>query len=230
MTGRYAEGTQTAQSCALYQGLVEPDLKPKVVAQLLRAVREHDGHLDCGVLGAKYLLHALSESGHADLAYHIATQTSIPSWGYGIAQGATTLWERWNGTYSRNHIMFGDISAWFYRTLAGLRPDPARPGFKHTIIRPHRAGDLTWVRASHLSPYGLLKSEWRIDGDRFLLDLHLPSNTTATIHLPTTAPDSIRERGERLAETAQLSLPEIVEGRTVISLASGEYAISCLIE
>ncbi len=196
-TGRYAGGTQTAQSCALYQGLVEPELRPKVVEQLLRAVKEHRDHLDCGVLGAKYLLHALTESGHADLAYNIATQTDFPSWGYWIAQGATTLWESWGskGAFSRNHIMFGDISAWFYRALAGLRPDPARPGFKHTIIRPHPVGDLTWVQASHLSRYGLLKSDWRIEGDRFLLDVHIPSNTTATVHLPTTDPDSIREGG-----------------------------------
>ena len=87
-------------------------------------------------LGAKYLLNALLENGRADVAYRIASQKDLPSWGWWIEQGATTLWEQWNGADSRNHIMFGDISAWFYKALAGINLDPAAPGLQ---AHPHQA-------------------------------------------------------------------------------------------
>ncbi len=130
-TGLYDNGSQTALSCALYQGLVDPANQPRVLSNLVAAVEQRNWHIDTGILGAKYLLNALLENGRADVAYRIAAQKDLPSWGWWIEQGATTLWEQWKGTESRNHIMFGDISAWFYKAIAGINPDPQAPGFKH---------------------------------------------------------------------------------------------------
>ena len=179
--------TQTAMSCALYQNMLEPEKIPAVAAQLAAAVRANNDHLDCGILGTKYLLHALSDNGHAELAYKIATQTTAPSWGAWIKNGATTLresWENWAGGDSYNHVMFGDISAWMYSTLAGIRPDPAAPGFKHIIIKPEMVGGLTWVKAHHDTPYGRVSSQWRRDGGTLTLDVIIPPNSTATVFLP----------------------------------------------
>ena len=179
--------TQTAMSCALYQKLCEPEKIPAVVRDLASAVAAADNHLDCGILGTKYLLHALTDNGHAELAYKVATQSTPPSWGAWIKDGATTLresWANWAGGDSYNHVMFGDISAWMFSALAGIRPDPAAPGFKHIVIKPEIVGDLTWVKAHHDTPYGRVTSSWHRDGKNLTLDVIIPPNTTSTIFLP----------------------------------------------
>ncbi len=175
---------QTSMACALYQGLVSDEEKPNVFKKLVEQVELKNRHIDCGILGAKYVMHTLTEYGRADLAYAIATQTDFPSWGNWIRQGATTLWETWNGDASRNHHMFSDISAWFYRGLAGLRPDPECPGFKHIIIRPAPVAGLEYSGASHESPYGHVSANWRVDGIRFVLEVSVPANCTATVTMP----------------------------------------------
>ena len=179
--------TQTAMSCALYQNMLDPEKIPVVVANLAAAVAAADNHLDCGILGTKYILHALTDNGQAELAYKIATQTTAPSWGAWIKDGATTLresWANWSGGDSHDHVMFGDISAWMYSALAGIRPDPAAPGFKHIIIKPEIVGDLTWVKANHDTPYGRVASSWHRDGNDLSLDVTIPSNTTSTVFMP----------------------------------------------
>jgi len=183
-TGLYDGGTQTAMSCALYHGLVPPERISRVVNNLVEMIGRNDGHLDAGILGTKYLIEALTANGRADVVYAMATQTDYPSWGLWLEQGATTLWEQWNGEASRNHIMFGHISAWFYQTLAGIAPDPQAVGFKHFHIRPQLLGDIEWVRAEHESPYGTIRSAWEIRGDQFRLKVAIPTNTRATVYVP----------------------------------------------
>ncbi len=180
----YANGTQTALSCALYQGLVPDDQRPRVVQSLVDAVAQANGHLDVGILGSKYLLRALCDGGRADVAYQIATQTTQPSWGWWLSQGATTMWETWGTGASHNHIMFGDLSAWFIEYLAGLRVDPKRPGFQHFLVQPTPVGDLTHARATHESPYGKIVVDWRRDGRRLTLQVAVPPNSSAAVHLP----------------------------------------------
>lgn len=184
--GVYANGSQTALSCAIYQGFARGERKAKAVQQLVKNIEEHDGHIDTGILGAKYLFHALTRNGEADVAYRVATRTTYPSYGHWIERGATTLWESWDGKQggSLNHIMFGDISAWFYQTLGGIRVDPDKPGFKHIIFRPYPLGDLKWVEAEHESIYGTVKSSWKKSGDSFRLEVTVPVNCTATVSVP----------------------------------------------
>ena len=190
-TGLYANGTQTAMSCALYHGLVPPQEHDKVMGKLVEMIQKNDGHLDAGILGTKYLIDSLTTNGRADLVYGMATKTDYPSWGRWLEQGATTLWEQWDGGASRNHIMFGHISAWFYQTLGGIMPDPEAPGFKHIIIKPQLLGDTKWVRAEHESMYGTIRSAWEIQGDKFSLKLTIPVNTTATVYVPASSRESV---------------------------------------
>ncbi len=135
-TAQYANGSQTALSCAIYQGIVEDENRAKVAENLVTAVHAGNDHIDTGILGAKYLLRTLSDTGHIDVAWKLATQRTSPSWGHWIDMGATTLWEEWDGSQSRNHIMFGDISAWFIEYLAGIRPDPSSPDTKNSSSAP----------------------------------------------------------------------------------------------
>jgi alpha-L-rhamnosidase len=220
-TGKYAGGDQTSQGCALFQGLVEPGEEEKVVKQLLAAIAARDGFLDFGILGAKYVLNALTASGQAEAAYALATQTEYPSWGWWIAQGATTLWETWDGKSSRNHIMFGDLSAWMYKTLAGIKP--AEPGFKSFTIHPHVVGDLTWVRAEHQSPYGVIRSAWEKTADGLALEVEIPANTVARVYLPAADAAQVTEGGKALAEAEGVTGVIPREGQVAVQVGSGVY-------
>jgi len=194
-TGVVEGNCQTSMACALYQGLTSDDDRELVFERLVEQVELRERHIDCGILGAKYIMHALTENGRADLAYAIATQRTYPGWGHWIEQGATTLWESWSGDTSLNHHMFSDVSAWFYKGLAGINPDESAPGFKHVVIRPNPVSGLEWVRASHESMYGTVSSEWRVDEDRFELRVRIPVNCTATVVMPGEYCLSVTESG-----------------------------------
>jgi alpha-L-rhamnosidase len=183
-SGIYHTLSMTAQAAALYQGLAEKRDVNKVLEKLVTAVELYDYRINAGIHGTKHLFHALADNGRMEVAYQLATQTQYPSYGWWKKQGANTLWEDWKGSYSHNHIMFGDISAWFYRNLAGIQPDIQQPGFKHILIRPQPAGNLRWVRADHLTPYGAVKVVWRIRKKQFVLEVTVPANTTAQVTLP----------------------------------------------
>ena len=222
-TGLYGNGSQTSLSCALYQGLVEPENRERVLNNLVAAVEKANNHIDTGILGAKYILNALTENNRADVAYRMASQKDLPSWGWWLEQGATTLWEQWNGTESRNHIMFGDISAWFYKGLAGINLDPAAPGFKRFVIKPNVVGDLTAARASYESVRGRIVSDWKVVNGRFELTVTIPANTTATVCLPACGADSVREGGKPIAKADGVKFVRVEGGRPVFEVGSGTY-------
>jgi alpha-L-rhamnosidase len=221
--GRLTGHSQTPIACFLYQGLVEPDEVEMFKRMLLDEVVAHSDHIDCGILGTKYVMNVLTELGCADVAYRIARQDDYPSWGNWIRNGATTLWETWDGTKSRNHHMFSDISAWFYKTLAGIVPDPERPGFKHVIIKPWPVGDLTYAAGETETPYGRLRSAWRKDKGRFFVDVTVPPNSSATVHLPTADPDTVLENGRPAAEAEGVGFRGIEDGRALYRIGAGEY-------
>jgi len=126
------------------------------------------------VVGARVLLRALSEGGRSDLAFLIATQTEKPGWGFWMRSGATTLWEGWNYGASLNHIMYGDVSAWFYTWLAGIQQEPDSIAFERIVFRPNPAGGLKEASGSYLSARGKVSSSWRSDGK--LMNLALEQN------------------------------------------------------
>ena len=221
--GAYAGEGQTSMAAAIYQGLVPSEQKDKVMAALLAEVERCQGHLDCGILGAKYVMHVLADNGKADVAYTIATQRTYPSWGWCIEQGATTIWEWWTGDNSQNHIMFGDVSAWFYDALAGINPDPECPGFKRIIIRPHPVGDLEWVRAEHVSMYGPIRSRWARRGGRFELTVEIPANTTAAVYVPAASGGGVTEGGSPADRARGVRFVRIEDGCAVYEVGSGRY-------
>jgi alpha-L-rhamnosidase len=128
-----------------------------------------------------------------------------------VEHGATTIWELWNGNTadptmnSGNHVMLiGDLVLWLYEYLAGIAPDDAQPGFKHIIMHPTPVGDLTFVKATHRSPYGLITSEWRRTGAKFDWRIEIPANTTATVMVPQAKPARITCDGKPAAATLEL--------------------------
>ena len=131
----------------------------------------------------------MTKYGRTDIAYKLVSQTTYPSWGYMIKEGATTLWERWEyltggGMNSHNHIMLGSIDAWFYKVLAGINIDPSAPGFERIIIKPHVVGDLKYVSASVNTIRGTVSSSWRREGNSLVLEVSLPVNSKGKVYVP----------------------------------------------
>ena len=182
----YSGGTQTAQSCALYEGLAASNQVSAVAEALAVTVGQNGNTIDTGILGSKFLLRALCDSGHSDTAMALAMQTNYPGWGNWVVRGATTLWETWSGTGaidSLNHIMFGDVSAWFMEYLAGIRP--GSPGYHLVLIKPEITGAISSAQARHESPYGTISNAWQISGHTITMSLVIPPNSTSLVYLPT---------------------------------------------
>lgn len=204
-TGIYGDGVQTELSVPLYWGVVPEKLKHLVATNLARRVMADSNHIDVGLLGTKAILNALSENGYADLAYKVAAQETFPSWGWWIKNGATTLYENWpidaKSDISMNHIMFGEIGAWFYKALGGIKPDPKYPGFKNILLEPHFAGGLQHFEASHTGPYGTIVSSWKRLGNVIIYSVIVPPNSTAMVRLPVAKDQQLYLNGRLLKTT-----------------------------
>ena len=191
-TGIYRGNTQTGQVLALAFDMVPPQNRDRVISALVEDIMvTREGHLSVGLIGAQWLLQTLTQIGRANVAYTVAAQTTKPSWGYMAEKGATSIWERWDtdtGDMNMNSEMLmmlaGNFNAWLYQTLAGIDADDSAPGFKKIVFRPRPLGDLTWVKAHHDSLYGRIESNWKREGDRFVLEALVPPNTSATVVLP----------------------------------------------
>jgi alpha-L-rhamnosidase len=210
-------------------------MRGKIFDHLVRKITdETHGHIGTGLVGGQFLMRVLTANGRLDLAYMIATQKTYPSWGYMVEHGATTIWELWNGDTanpamnSGNHVMLvGDLAIWLYEDLAGIKADPEQPGFKHIIMQPTPVGDLKFVRATHLSPYGWISSEWHWEGDQFDWQIKIPANTTATVYLPAQNVEAVTESGQPLAGADGVKFLRVEGGRVVVDVQSGAYHFVC---
>ncbi len=182
--GTYADGSWTALAAALYFHLAEETDRARIAEKLVGMVRANGHKTDFGILGAKYVPRVLADCGYADDAFHLITQTQFPGWGFWIENGATSLWEQWNGTSSQNHIMFGDISAWMFEYLGGAVPLKETPGFKHFLLKPALIPSLSHVRMRHETPFGTLRSEWKRENGKIQCEFEIPQGTSADILLP----------------------------------------------
>jgi alpha-L-rhamnosidase len=229
--GQYDNGTQTSCVLPLAFGLVPDDMRDAIFKHLVDKIEnETHGHIGTGLIGGQFLNRVLSDNGRADLAYTIASQKDYPGWGYMVEQGATTIWELWNGNTadpsmnSGNHVMLvGDLVIWLYEYLAGIAPDTEQPGFKHIIMKPQPAGDLKFVKATHRSPYGLISSEWHKDGNRFDWQIEIPVNTTATVFVPAKNLERITESGKPIGKTPGARFMMTAGDRIMLQVGSGKY-------
>ncbi len=230
--GRVQGDTQTGYLVALHMDLLPPELRAPAAELLVKAIEESDWHLTTGFVGVGYLCPVLTDAGYADVAYRLLNNETYPSWGYTIKNGATTIWERWDGwteengfqspnMNSFNHYSLGSIGEWLYRHVAGI--DAASPGFGRILIRPRLGGGLTHARAEYDSVRGRIESGWEISGSQVRLSVTIPPNTTATVHVPTGDPATVSEGGEPLREAEGVELLREDGGEVVLSLGSGRY-------
>jgi len=213
---QYEQGTQFSNAFPLFLGLVDEADQSAVLQNILSDLERRYGHFNVGVLGAKYLIDALTQFGRAGVAFKLATQTGYPSWARMLEGGRTTLSEFWNLKGSHNHVMMGSIDGWFYRTLAGIQPDEAKPGFEHIIIKPFVPDSMSFVRASTQTVRGRVAADWKKQSGSLQLKVTIPANSSATVHVPTSAPNKVRS-------TPPLKPVRIEKDAAVYEIGSGAY-------
>jgi len=223
--------TQTCYALALYFDLLPDDKRPRAAEHLVDAIREKNWHLSTGFVGLSYLLPTLTETGYLDVAYRLLANDTFPSWGYSIKNGATSIWERWDGwteekgfqtpaMNSFNHYSFGAVGRWLFGTVAGI--DTNGPGYKHIVIDP-RPGEITHAKASYESIYGRIASDWWFNDGIFTLNVTIPANTTATIHVPAGNLENVTESGRPAAKAEAVHFLRMDKGKAVFTVGSGRY-------
>jgi alpha-L-rhamnosidase len=217
---------QTLYALLLYCDVVPAQDKPKVVELLLKAIDEAPaGHFTTGIFGTKYILDELSKYGHADKVYNIVNSTAFPGWGFMIKNGATTQWETWKESddiYSNCHPMFGSVSGWFYKWLAGIRP--VTPGFSKFVIAPSLPAGLSQVRCSYESPHGTIIANWDKKGKGYQFTVTVPAGSVATFQLPTAR---LRKIGLQNTTGSTSFSPYVqADGTYAFNLEAGSYIIT----
>ena len=191
VAGCYANYTVTANILPLAFWMVGPNYEHSVLEHIVeKTEKDFVGHVSTGVVGIQHLMRTLTDYGRGDLALRMATDTTYPSWGYMVKNGATTIWELWNGDTgdpamnSGNHVMLlGDLIIWYYEYLGGIRP--LAPGYSKIMLKPYPIKGLDYVNCSYQSVSGLIKSKWKRNGNGFEWEILIPANTTAEVWLPT---------------------------------------------
>ena len=233
-SGRVGPNTQTAYVLVLHFDLLPEPLRPIAAKRLVEEIRRGQHHLTTGFVGTPYLCHVLSRYGYTDVAYELLNQESYPSWLYPVKQGATTIWERWDGIKpdgsfqdasmnSFNHYAYGAIGEWLYRVVAGIELDPNAPGYKRILIQPQPGGDLTYTRATLDSPYGLVASAWELTETGFHLSITVPPNTHASVRLPARSLETVTEGGQPLTTGNGILSAQVADDVTIIEVGSGHY-------
>jgi alpha-L-rhamnosidase len=233
--GRINGDTQTAYVLALKFDLVDGERAKLAAKHLVDDIAKRDWHLSTGFIGTKDLMLVLAEIGRNDVAYRLIYNDTFPSWGFSIKQGATSIWERWDGwtpekgfqdphMNSFAHYSFGAVYQWMVENIGGIRSDG--PSYKHTIIAPQLDGKLTHATAGYDSIRGRIETAWKHDGGKFILDVTIPANTTATVYLPPNPAanfGAITESGRSLESATGVKLLRTENNCAVVEVESGSY-------
>ena len=230
--GRIMSDTQTAYVLALHFDLLPDDMREKAARNLVRAIEESDWHITTGFVGGPYITETLTNAGYLDVAYRLLLNETYPSWLYSVTQGATTIWERWDGwrhdggfqdpgMNSFNHYAYGAVGAWMYEDVAGI--GASQPGYKHIIIRPRPGGGLGYAKAEYDSINGKIVSDWRVADGEFVLKVEIPVNTTATVYVPAEEADRVTESGVAAKQAECVEFHGMKDGAAVFEIGSGKY-------
>ncbi len=191
--GQIEGDTQTAYVLALGFDLLDKKDTPLAAAHLIEKIEEADGHLSTGFVGTRDLMNVLTKIGRTDVAYRLLLTDTFPSWLFPVKNGATTIWEHWDGWTPENgfhesewnsfsHYTYGAVGQWMFENIGGIKS--AEPGFKKIVIQPVMTQELDWAKTSYDSIHGRIAVEWKLDGNKVTMDVEIPPNTTATIHVP----------------------------------------------
>jgi alpha-L-rhamnosidase len=230
--GRIKGNTQTCYVIALQFDLLPRNLRAKAEQYLVEDIKNRGWRLSTGFIGTKDLMQVLTNTGNADVAYRLFHQQAFPGWGFSIQQGATSIWERWDGwtpekgfqtphMNSFAHYSFGAVAEWMFKTIGGI--DTVGTAYKKQVIKPQPGGKIRRVEVGYTSIHGHIQSDWRLEGDRFLLRVSVPANTTATVHVPTSDPKAVTESGKPAAQAEGIVSASANDGFAVYEVGSGDY-------
>ncbi|MHC0446953.1 glycoside hydrolase family 78 protein [Flavobacterium sp. 3-218] len=223
-TKQYGTGSQFSNAVPIFMNIVEPQYKEAVMQNLLADIAAKGDRLTTGDVGNRYLFQALAQNGENETMFKMNNHYDAPGYGFQVKYGVTTLTEQWDPRKgnSYNHFMMGQIEEWFYQSLAGIKSDPEKPGFKHFFIQPEVVGDMTFAKADYQSVYGKIVSSWEKKDGKFILNVEIPVNTTATIKLPVPKNSEIKIDDKKVRAGNDGIKP-------VLELGSGKYIIECTI-
>jgi hypothetical protein len=215
----YSTGSQTAMSMPLVVGLVEEKDRKIVFNNLVDSITKSGKSLTAGDIGFHFLVKALEEGGGSQLLFDMNFRNDVPGYGFQLKKGATALTESWPALeeVSNNHLMLGHIMEWFYTGLGGIKQEENSIGFRNIIIRPEIVGDITWVKSSYQSPYGIIRSDWKKEGNTLEMKVEIPANSYATIYFPTNNVALVTENNKKII------VSKSDEGKYFYKVGSGSY-------
>jgi alpha-L-rhamnosidase len=231
---QYSNNTVTANILALAFNLVPEGDNEKVFKNIVDKIQvENRGHISTGVVGTQWLMRWLTKYNRADMAYKLASNTTYPSWGYMVENGATTIWELWNGNTanpsmnSQNHVMLlGDLLIWMYENAAGIHSDDTAVAFKKIVMKPAFGVALNYVNATYQSPYGVIKSNWKKENGQLQWNVSVPGNTTAILYVPTKENVEVKEGGKLASASEGIKFLRMENESAVFEIGSGNYSFS----
>ncbi len=221
----YSTGSQTSYAMPLFYGMVDEENKKDVVVNLVKSIRENNNALTAGDVGYRYLIRVLEQEGQSQLIFEMNSKTDVPGYGYQLSKGATALTESWAALkyVSNNHMMLGHLMEWLFSGLGGIRQTDDSNGYDHILIEPEPVGDITWAETTFQTVHGGITCSWKILDNNFILKVEIPVNCKATVLLPQSDPEKIKESGNPLNTLIDVSEIKEINGKTSCEVLSGEY-------
>ena len=220
-------GPYGATALALAMGAPPEPLRPAILAsQINRILKTNHGHLDTGIFATPCLFDQLCKAGRIDVVATMINQTDAPGYGWWITQGATTLWEKWNGQLSHNHPMFSGGTVWLYQHLAGIQTSPEQPGYKQVIFMPQPADNITNASYYFTCLRGRIGANWTAIGNEFKLNISLPPNSTGLVYIPMPKGSAIEESNVPVMQAKSVKWLRRDGNREIYEIGSGEYKFS----
>jgi alpha-L-rhamnosidase len=235
--GHIRGDTQAGYALALHFDLLPEKLRPAALKYMLDGIRRYNGHMSTGFHSTYRMMLELTRAGHNEVAYSLINQRSFPSWEYSIDNGATTIWERWDGYVkgrgfqdkgmnSFNHYAIGAVGEWMARVILGINNDDTHPAYEHFTLRPYPGGGLTWAKGHYDSIRGRIESSWSIADGRLKYDVTIPANTMATVYVPAKDAASVLENGKPVSASMGVQFLRMEDGAAVFLVQSGKYSFA----
>jgi alpha-L-rhamnosidase len=236
--GSIKESSQTGYALAFTMDLLPAEMREKAADKFVQEIKRFNDHLATGFIGTPRLLPALSQAGRDELAYKLLLTDTYPSWLFPVKNGATTMWERWDGwtpdkgfgnigMNSFNHYSFGAVGEFLYGYVGGIQP--ASPGYKTIKIRPVLGAGVSWAKTGFESPYGRIATAWKVEAAGLQLDVTIPANTTATIYIPTSDINTVTEGGQPVSKAKGVVFVKMEAGAAVYKVNAGSYRFNSVL-
>ncbi len=228
----YDNNSITANLLPLYFGITPESEKDLVFNNIYNKIKiENHMHISTGVIGTQWLMRTLTNFQRSDIAYTLASNKTYPSWGYMAENGATTIWELWNGNTanpqmnSQNHVMLlGDLLIWLFENVAGIKSSETELAFKKIIMKPEDIDGLHFTNSSYRSLYGNIVSNWKKSNAQFNWQISIPANTSATIYIPAPTEKAVFEDGQLAMSKQGIQFIKMDGQNAVFEIGSGNYS------